>query len=92
MKWIILFVGMSALIVGSTAQVPCDLGEFKMIALNTHHPYERKAKIIEWLKSKGPQCNKEQVSKIYNSLAHLLGTSDDSEVRAVTYEMYRNVK
>ena len=92
MKWIILFVGMSALIVGSTAQVPCDLGEFKSIALTTHHPYERKAKIIEWLKSKGSQCNKEQVSKIYNSLAHLLGTSDDAEVRYVTYELYRNAK
>ena len=92
MKWLVIFVVMSALIVGSTAQIPCDLGEFKMIALTTHHPYERKAKIIEWLKSKGPQCNKEQVSKIYNSLAYLLGTSDDGEIRAVTYEMYRNAK
>jgi hypothetical protein len=92
MKWIILFVGMSALIVGSTAQIPCDLGEFKMIALTTHHPYERKAKIIEWLKSNGAQCDKEQVSKIYNSLAYLLGTADDGEIRAVTYEMYRNAK
>jgi hypothetical protein len=92
MKWIILFVGMSALVVGSTAQIPCDLGEFKLIALTTHHPYERKAKIIEWLKSKGSQCDKEQVSKIYNNLAHLLGTSDDAEVRAVTYELYRNAK
>jgi hypothetical protein len=63
-----------------------------MIALYTHHPYERKAKIIEWLKSKGTQCDKEQVSKIYNNLAHLLGTSDDAEVRAVTYELYRNAK
>jgi hypothetical protein len=92
MKWIVLFVGMSALIVGSTAQVPCDLGEFKMIALTTHHPYERKAKIIEWLKSKGSQCDKEQVAKIYNNLASFLGTSDDAEVRYVTYEMYRNAK
>ena len=92
MKWLVVFVVMSALIVGSTAQIPCDLGEFKMIALTTHHPYERKAKIIEWLKSKGAQCNKEQVSKIYNSLAYLLGTSDDGEIRAVTYEMYRNAK
>jgi len=91
-KWLVIFVVMSALIVGSTAQIPCDLGEFKMIALTTHHPHERKAKIIEWLKSKGTQCNKEQVSKIYNSLAYLLGTADDGEIRAVTYEMYRNAK
>ena len=92
MKWLVVFVVMSALIVGSTAQIPCDLGEFKMIALTTHHPLERKQKIIAWLKSKGAQCNKEQVSKIYNSLAYLIGTSDDGEIRAVTYEMYRNAK
>ena len=92
MKWLVIFVALFVLS-GSTAQAPtCNLGEFKMIALHTHHPYERKAKIMEWLKLKGSQCNKDQVSKIYNSLAHLLGTSDDSEVRSVTYEMYRNAK
>jgi hypothetical protein len=91
-KWLVVFVSISVLIAGSTAQIPCDLGEFKMIALTTHHPLERKQKVLAWLKTNGAQCDKAQVSKIYNSLAYLLGTSDDGEIRAVTYEMYRNAK
>ena len=92
MKWLIIFVTLFVLS-GSTAQAPtCNLGEFKAITLVTHHPLERKQKVIAWLRTNGTQCDKEQVSKIYNSLAHLLGTADDAEVRAVTYEMYRNAK
>jgi hypothetical protein len=91
-KWLVVFVTLFVLTT-STAQAPtCNLGEFKAIAVLTHHPYERKEKVIAWLKANGKQCDKEQVSKIYNSLAHLLGTADDAEVRAVTYEMYRNAK
>jgi hypothetical protein len=92
MKWLVVVVALSVLS-GSTATAPtCNLGEFKFMTLTTHHPLERKQKVIVWLKANGAQCNKEQVSKIYNSLAHLLGTADDAEVRAVTYEMYRNAK
>jgi len=93
MRWIVLFVSMFVL-VGSTAQSPasCNLGEFKTIALTTHHPAERNEKVILWLKQNGSQCDKEQVTKIYNSLSYLLGTSDNGEVRAVTYELYRNAK
>ena len=92
MKWFVIFVILFVL-TGSTAQAPtCNLGEFKTIALTTHHPYERKEKVMAWLKTNGTQCDKEQVSKIYNSLAYLLGTADDGEIRAVTYEMYRNAK
>lgn len=92
MRWLVIFVTLFVLS-GSTAQAPsCNLGEFKHIALTTHHPYERKEKVLTWLKANGAQCDKEQVSKIYNSLAYLLGTSDDGEIRVVTYELYRNAK
>ncbi len=92
MKWLVIFVTLFVLS-GTSATAPtCNLGEFRAITLVTHHPLERKQKVIAWLEANGAQCNKEQVSKIYNSLAHLLGTSDDAEVRAVTYEMYRNAK
>jgi len=70
----------------------CNLGEFKYIALITHHPYERKEKVKAWLKQYGPTCNKEQIEKIYNNLAQMLGTSDDGELRIITYELYKNVK
>jgi len=91
-KWLVIFVTLFVLS-SSTAQAPsCNFGEFKSIALTTHHPLERKEKVLAWLRANGTQCDKEQVSKIYNSLAHLLGTADDAEVRAVTYEMYRNAK
>ena len=92
MRWLVILVSLLVL-TGSTANAPvCNLGAFKAIALTTHHPVERKEKVMAWLKSNGMQCDKEQVSKIYNSLAYLLGTSDDVEVRAVTYELYRNAK
>ena len=92
MKWLVIFVALFVLS-GSTAQAPtCNLGEFKAIALITHHPGERKEKIMFWLRHNGPQCNKDQVAGIYNSLSYLLGTADDVEVRAVTYELYRNAK
>ena len=35
----------------STAQSSiCNLGDFKYVALTTHDPYERKIKIIKWIK------------------------------------------
>ena len=70
----------------------CNLGEFKYIALITHHPYERKEKIKLWLNKYGANCNKEDIAKIYNNLAQLLGTSDDGEIRILTYELYMNAK
>jgi hypothetical protein len=92
MKWIIIFVSLLVL-TGSTANAPlCNLGEFKAIALDNHYPPDRKEKIMKWLILNGSQCDKDQVAKIYNSLAYLLGTSDDAEVRAVTYELYRNAR
>lgn len=92
MKWFIIIV-MVFLLSKSTAQSSsCNLGDFKYIALTTHDPYDRKEKIIRWIKRNGTECNKEDVAKIYNSLAHLLGTSDDGEIRVLTYELYMNAK
>ena len=70
----------------------CNLGDFKYIALTTHNPYERKEKIKLWLNKYGANCNKEDIAKIYNNLAQLLGTSDDGEIRILTYELYMNAK
>jgi hypothetical protein len=92
MKWLIIIV-MAFLLSKSTAQSSiCNLGDFKYIALTTHDPYDRKEKIIRWIKKNGDECNKEDIAKIYNSLAHLLGTSDDGEIRGLTYELYINAK
>jgi hypothetical protein len=92
MKWFVIFVTLFVLS-GSTAQAPtCNLGDFKHIALTTHDPYDRKEKIIKWIKNHGTACNKQDIAKIYNSLAYLLGTSDDGEIRVLTYELYINAK
>lgn len=92
MKWVISFLGLFSLCV-STAQAPtCNLGEYKYIATIIHHPVERKDKILIWLKQNGSYCNKDQIEKIYNSLAYLLGTSDDAEIRSITYELYSTAK
>ena len=92
MKWLVVFVALFVLS-GSTAQTSfCNLGDFKYIALTTHDPYERKGKIIAWIKKHGVACSKEDIAKIYNNLAHLLGTSDDGEIRVLTYELYMNAK
>jgi hypothetical protein len=92
MKWILIVV-MAFLLSKSTAQSSfCNLGDFKYVALTTHDPYDRKEKIITWLKKNGADCSKEDIAKIYNNLAHLLGTSDDGEIRIITYELYKNAK
>jgi len=92
MKWLTIIV-MAFILTKTTAQTPfCNLGNFKYIALTTHDPYDRKEKIIKWIKKNGADCNKEDISKIYNNLAHLLGTSDDGEIRVLTYELYMNAK
>ena len=92
MKWLVVFVTLFVLS-GSTAQTSfCNLGDFKYIALTTHDPYDRKERIIKWIKKNGTDCNKEDIAKIYNNLAHLLGTSDDGEIRILTYELYKNAK
>jgi hypothetical protein len=92
MKWIIVVISLFIL-TGSTTYVPiCNLGEFKSIGLTTHDPYERSKKAIAWLKQIGPVCSKEDVVKIYNSLAYVLGTSDSSEIRGITYDLYLNAK
>jgi len=92
MKWL-LIIAMVFLLSKSTAQSSfCNLGDFKYIALTTHNPYERKEKIISWMKKHGSACDKEDIAKIYNNLAHLLGTSDDGEIRILTYELYKNAK
>ena len=84
---------MAFILTKTTAQPTfCNLGEFKYIALTTHDPYDRKEKIIKWIKKNGEVCNKEDIAKIYNNLAHLLGTSDDGEIRVLTYELYMNAK
>jgi len=92
MKWLSIIV-MAFILTKTTAQTPfCNLGEFKYIALTTHDPYDRKDKIIQWIKKHGAVCNKEDIAKIYNNLAQLLGTSDDGEIRVLTYELYKNAK
>jgi len=92
MKWLSIIV-MAFILTKTTAQTSfCNLGEFKYIALITHDPYERKEKIISWIKKHGSACDKEDIAKIYNNLAHLLGTSDDGEIRILTYELYKNAK
>lgn len=92
MKWLTIIV-MAFILTKTTAQTPfCNLGDFKHIALATHDPYDRKEKIIKWIKKNGEACNKEDLAKIYNGLAYLLGTSDDGEIRVLTYELYVNVK
>ena len=92
MKWLSIIV-IAFILTKTTAQTPfCNLGDFKHIALTTHDPYDRKEKIIKWIKKNGANCNKEDIAKIYNSLAHLLGTSDDGEIRVLTYELYVNAK
>jgi hypothetical protein len=92
MKWLTIIV-MAFILTKTTAQTPfCNLGNFKYVALTTHDPYDRKEKIIKWLKKIGADCNKEDITKIYNNLAHLLGTSDDGEIRVLTYELYKNAK
>ena len=92
MKWLTIIV-MAFILTKTTAQTSfCNLGDFKYIALTTHDPYDRKEKIIKWIKKNGEVCNKEDIAKIYNSLAHLLGTSDDGEIRVLTYELYKNAK
>jgi len=92
MKWLII-IAMAFLLSKSTAQSTfCNLGDYKHIALTTHDPYDRKEKIIRWIKKNGADCNKEDIAKIYNSLAYLLGTSDDGEIRGLTYELYINAK
>ena len=92
MKWLTIII-MAFLLTKTTAQTPfCNLGDFKHIALTTHDPYDRKEKIIKWIKKNGAACNREDIAKIYNGLAHLLGTSDDGEIRVLTYELYVNVK
>ena len=92
MKWLVIIV-MAFLLSKSTAQSSiCNLGEFKHIALTTHDPYDRKEKIIKWIKKNSANCNKEDIAKIYNSIAYLLGTSDDGEIRVLTYELYKNAK
>jgi len=92
MKWLTIIV-MAFILTKTTAQTPfCNLGNFKYIALTTHDPYDRKEKIIKWIKKNSADCNKEDISKIYNNLAHLLGTSDDGEIRVLTYELYMNAK
>ena len=92
MKWLIIIV-MAFILNKSTAQSSiCNLGDFKYVALTTHDPYERKIKIIKWIKTHSTVCSKDDIAKIYNNLAHLLGTSDDGEIRVLTYELYINAK
>ena len=92
MKWLTIII-MAFLLTKTTAQTPfCNLGDYKYIALTTHDPYDRKERIIKWIKKNGTDCNKEDIAKIYNNLAHLLGTSDDGEIRILTYELYKNAK
>jgi hypothetical protein len=92
MKWLSIVV-MSFILTKTTAQTLfCNIGDFKYVALTTHDPYDRKEKIIKWIKTHGTVCSKEDITKIYNNLAHLLGTSDDGEIRVLTYELYKNAK
>ena len=92
MKWLSIIV-MAFILTKTTAQTPfCNLGDFKHIALTTHDPYDRKEKIRGWFKKNGATCSKEDITKIYNGLAYLLGTSDDGEIRVLTYELYMNAK
>ena len=92
MKWLTIIV-MAFILTKTTAQTSfCNLGDFKYIALTTHDPYDRKERLIKWIKKNGTDCNKEDIAKIYNNLAHPLGTSDDGEIRILTYELYKNAK
>ena len=69
MKWLVIIV-MAFLLSKSTAQSSiCNLGEFKHIALTTHDPYDRKEKIIKWIKKNSANFNKEDIAKIYNNIA-----------------------
>ena len=69
-----------------SAPVPtgsCVIAEFRQLALTHHHPQEREAKAIDWLKKNGNFCSPMQMSIIVSSKASLLGTSDSVALGAV---------
>ena len=61
----------------------CIIAEFRQLALTHHHPQEREAKAIDWLKKNGNFCSPMQMSIIVSSKASLLGTSDSVALGAV---------
>jgi len=61
----------------------CVIAEFRQLALTHHHPQEREAKAIDWLKKNGNFCSPMQMSIIVSSKASLLGTSDSVALGAV---------
>jgi hypothetical protein len=90
--FILVLWAIAAMVHGAHGQQPkCAISEFYSIAWTTHNPTERHQQMMEWLGSRGPSCNFEQLLNIWNNLAEWAGTADSTPLRAKVIELYERL-
>jgi hypothetical protein len=88
LKEAIIIILLGVLVMAYAASL-CNIGEFQVLALNTHDPNVRKALTLAWMRAHAADCNNYQLVAIYNNLASWLGTADNMEIRGIIYEHYK---
>lgn len=91
MKEAIIIVLLGMLLMAYAAN-NCNLGQLYTLSITTHDPSLRKDLTLSWMKSNAKQCSNQELTQIYNNLAHWLGTADNPEIRSVIEENYKRDK
>ena len=86
MRWVVIALLTACLLV--SAQSKCNVYELYRIAHTLHDPYERHAKMLEWLQKYGGFCSKDELTFIWNNLAGWAGTADTAELRQRVIDLY----
>jgi hypothetical protein len=90
--FVLVLWSVAAIVHGAHGQQPkCEISEFYSIAWTSHNPTERHQQMMEWLGSRGPSCNFEQLLNIWNNLSEWAGTADSAQLRAKVIELYERL-
>lgn len=71
------------------AQSGCNVQDFYGLAYTWHNPSERHQNLLRWLHFNGANCNKEQLTVIWNNLPEWAGTADSAEIRQKIIFLYQ---
>jgi len=92
MKWLLLTLTVTCVFCVATADYKCNLGEFKYIALHTHHPEQRMRLTLQWLKNNGKACSIDKLYLIADNTSAMLGTADNIEFRMILNDFIQEKK